>query len=56
MKKQIVIISVMGGVAEVSSSPRNIKVIIKDYDNCPSCGGIQCNAGWTKPCPSIKEK
>ena len=40
-----VVISVSGGCAEVERCPRGVEVIIKDYDNCSECGGIDCNGG-----------
>lgn len=33
-----VIISVLGGVAEIEKFDDGVEVIIKDYDNCPKNG------------------
>lgn len=33
-----VIITVLGGVAEIEQAPEDVEVIIKDYDNFPEDG------------------
>ena len=40
-----VIIGVSGGVAEIEKAAPGVDVIIKDYDNCSECGGVDCNGG-----------
>ena len=38
MSKKIVIVEVLGGVAEITQCPDDVEVILKDYDNFPSDG------------------
>ena len=35
-----VIIDIKDGAVQYISSPRGVKVIIRDWDNCPDCGTV----------------
>ena len=43
-----VIVDIRGGVVEIAQKPRGISVIIRDFDNCPECGGVDCQNGLTR--------
>ena len=39
------VIHVSGGCADLAWADRGVKVTIKDFDNCPTCGGVDCDGG-----------
>ena len=50
----VVLVDVRGGAVQYTSIPRDVKLIIRDWDNCPDCGGEHCNGGAVQPCPEAK--
>jgi hypothetical protein len=54
MKKDgpLVIIYIRGGAVQDIDSPPGVQVLILDFDNCPTCGGLDCQSGYIQPCPS----
>lgn len=49
------VVEVRGGAAWVAWADRGVKVTIKDYDNCPDCGGVRCQGGHVQPCPAARQ-
>lgn len=46
-----VVIYIRGGAVQDIDCPAGVQVQILDFDNCPTCGGIKCQAGYIQPCP-----
>ena len=44
-RKKFVYIDVRGGVVQDTTAPRGVVVIVRDWDNCDVCGGVDCNGG-----------
>lgn len=53
-KPKVVLVDIQGGAIQQTSAPRGVKLIVRDFDNCPDCGGEFCKGGRVVPCPRAK--
>lgn len=54
-KQKIVFVDIKGGAVQYTSVPRGVKLIVRDFDNCPDCGTEFCN-GDVENCPKANSR